>query len=40
MRDYRHFLFFTERVESDRLYLDTPETRQFVLKLLIQYNVF
>jgi 16S rRNA (uracil1498-N3)-methyltransferase len=27
MRDYRHFLFFTERIETDRLYLDTAETR-------------
>ena len=33
MRDYRHFLFFTEQVESDRLYLDTFETRHAVAVL-------
>jgi len=33
MRDYRHFLFFTERVESDRLYLDPAETRHAVAVL-------
>jgi 16S rRNA (uracil1498-N3)-methyltransferase len=33
MRDYRHFLFFTEHVESDRLYLDAAETRHAVAVL-------
>jgi 16S rRNA (uracil1498-N3)-methyltransferase len=27
MRDYRHFLFYTDAVEAGRLYLDVPETR-------------
>lgn len=33
MRDYRHFLFFTEHIESDRLYLDAAETRHAVAVL-------
>ncbi|MGA2506208.1 MAG: RsmE family RNA methyltransferase [Chitinispirillaceae bacterium] len=33
MRDYRHFLFFTERIEPDRLYLDPAETRHAVAVL-------
>jgi 16S rRNA (uracil1498-N3)-methyltransferase len=27
MRDFRHFLFFTERIEAGRLFLDPAETR-------------
>jgi 16S rRNA (uracil1498-N3)-methyltransferase len=33
MRDYRHFLFFSDRVEADRLYLDASETRHAVAAL-------
>ena len=33
MRDYRHFLFFTERIDPDRLYLDPAETRHAVAVL-------
>lgn len=33
MRDYRHFLFFSERIEAGRLYLDVPETRHAVAVL-------
>jgi len=33
MSDYRHFLFFTGHIESDRLYLDAAETRHAVAVL-------
>jgi 16S rRNA (uracil1498-N3)-methyltransferase len=33
MRDYRHFLFFTERVDTDRLVLDAAETHHCVTVL-------
>jgi 16S rRNA (uracil1498-N3)-methyltransferase len=33
VRDYRHFLFFAEHIESDRLYLGAGETRHAVAVL-------
>ncbi len=33
MRDYRHFLFFTDHIEADRLFLDAGETRHAVAVL-------
>jgi 16S rRNA (uracil1498-N3)-methyltransferase len=33
MRDYRHFLFYSEHIESDRLYFDAAETRHAIAVL-------
>jgi 16S rRNA (uracil1498-N3)-methyltransferase len=33
MRDYRHFLFFSDRIDADCLYLDASETRHAVAVL-------
>jgi 16S rRNA (uracil1498-N3)-methyltransferase len=33
MRDHRHFLFFSERIEADRIFLDADETHHCVTVL-------